>query len=121
MKNMLWIVVLIGLIGALVWGKGYFDQKKEEAPQAAEVTKLEEPREEAQKSDSDEKGAVEKPKLLEVSAKLAELQKQYNEKKSSFMALKKGKTTLQNALSELEKKAPEFVAGSEEHQRKRVI
>lgn len=130
MKAMLWILVLIGLIGALVWKMGYFEVKKvpeqsvetvsaktekTEKTDAAQKAKLE--AEAKAQKESAEKKAQEEAKA-QLEKKIAELQQMYDEKKTAFLKLKEEKNKLTGALAELEKKAPEFVAVSGEYQKK---
>lgn len=134
MKMLMMIVVLIGLLALGAWQMGYVGKKtevkKEEqkieiaATTEAQEKKISESAEKAKveaetqaKAEVAAKAEAEKNKA-DAEARLAELTKQYEEKKASFIAMSKEKKTYEAALKDIESAGAECVSTISEYQSK---
>lgn len=134
MKMFMMVVVLIGLLALGAWQMGYIG-KKTEVKKEEQKTELAAASETQEKkvSESAEKAKVEaeakakaevaakaeaEKNKADTEAKLAELTKQYDEKKASFIAMSKEKKTYEAALKDIESAGAECVSTMPEYQAK---
>ncbi len=133
MKMLMMIVVLVGLLALGAWQMGYIGTKKEvkqevkteqAAVAEAQEKKVSETADKAKaeaeaqaKAEVAAKAEAEKNKA-DAEARLAELTKQYEEKKASFIAMNKEKKTYEAALKDIDSAGAECVSTISEYQSK---